>query len=56
MHDDRFYKRAITEVELGLGETYMDNWWDVEKLDEMIYRIIRADLQNKVKHNYKVAI
>jgi len=56
VHDERFYKRAITEVELGLGESYMDNWWDVEKLDEMIFRIIRADLQNKVKHNYKVAL
>ncbi len=56
VHDDRFYKRAVTEVELGLGESYMDNWWDVEKLDEMIYRIIRADLQNKVKHNLKVAL
>jgi len=56
VHDERFYKRAITKVELGLGESYMDNWWDVEKLDEMIFRIIRADLQNKVKHNYKVAL
>jgi cyclopropane-fatty-acyl-phospholipid synthase len=55
VHDKRFYKRAITEVELGLGESYMDGWWDVEKLDEMIFRIIRADLQNKVKRNYKVA-
>ncbi len=54
--NERFYKRAVTEVELGLGESYMDGWWDVEKLDEMIYRIIRADLQNKVKHNYKVAL
>ncbi|MGQ9644456.1 MAG: hypothetical protein ACUVT3_11410 [Ignavibacterium sp.] len=25
VYDERFYKRAITEVELGLGETYMDN-------------------------------
>lgn len=56
VHDDRFYKRAVTEVELGLGESYMDNWWDVEKLDEMIFRIIRADLQNKVKRNLKVAL
>lgn len=56
VHDDRFYKRVVTEVELGLGETYMDNWWDVEKLDEMIFRIIRADLQNKVKHNLKIAL
>lgn len=56
VYDERFYKRVVTEVELGLGESYMDNWWDVEKLDEMIFRIIRADLQNKVKHNYKVAL
>jgi len=56
VHDERFYKRAITEVELGFGESYMDKWWDVEKLDEMIFRIIRADLPNKVKHNLKVSL
>ena len=56
VHDQRFYKRVITEVELGLGESYMDGWWDVEKLDEMIFRVIRADLQNKLKHNLKVVM
>ena len=56
VHDERFYKRAVTEVELGLGESYMDGWWDVEKLDDMIFRIIRADLQNKIKYNLKVAL
>lgn len=56
VHDERFYKRVITEVELGLGESYMDGWWDVEKLDEMIYRIVRTDLQNKVKRNLKIAL
>lgn len=55
VQDERFYKRTVTEVELGLGESYMDGWWDVEKLDEMIYRIIRADLQNKVKRSLKIA-
>lgn len=54
VHDKRFYKRAVTEVELGIGESYMDGWWDAATLDEMIYRIIRADLQNKVKRNYKI--
>jgi cyclopropane-fatty-acyl-phospholipid synthase len=56
IHDNRFFKRAVTEVELGLGESYMDGWWDVEKLDEMMSRIIRADLQNKVKHNLKISL
>lgn len=56
IYDERFYKRVITQAELGLGESYMDGWWDVEKLDEMIYRIVKADLQNKVKRNFKVAL
>lgn len=55
VHDERIYKRLVTEVELGLGESYMDNWWDVQNLDEMIYKIIKADLQNKVKRNLKIA-
>ena len=54
--DERFYKRVVTLVELGLGESFMDGWWNVEKLDEMIFRIIHADLQNKIKHNYKIAL
>ncbi|MDP2365327.1 MAG: cyclopropane fatty acyl phospholipid synthase [Ignavibacteria bacterium] len=55
IHDERFYKRAIGEVELGMGESYMDGWWTAENIDEMIYKIIRADLLNKVKHNLKIA-
>jgi cyclopropane-fatty-acyl-phospholipid synthase len=34
----------------------MDGWWDAEKLDELIYRIVHSDLQNKVNHNYKIAL
>lgn len=56
IYDERFYKRVVSEVELGLGESYMDGWWDVDKLDEMICRIIRADLQKKVRYNLKVAL
>ncbi|MCL5267402.1 MAG: cyclopropane fatty acyl phospholipid synthase [Bacteroidetes bacterium] len=56
VHDERFYKRVVTEVELGLGESYMDGWWDVEKLDELIYRIIRTDLRKEVKHNFRIVL
>jgi len=56
IHDERFYKRVISEVEIGMGESYMDGWWDAEKLDELIYKIVRADLQYKVKHNLKIAV
>ncbi len=54
--DERFYKRAITEVELGFGEAYMAGWWESEKIDELIFRILRSDLVSKVNHNFKVAL
>ena len=54
--DERFYKRAVTEVELGVGETYMDGWWEAGEIDELIYRLVRADLQEKLRRNYKVAL
>ena len=56
INNERFYKRVITEVELGMGESYMEGWWDAEKVDELICKIIRADLQNKIKHNLKIAV
>ncbi len=56
VHDERFYKRVVTQVELGLGESYMDGWWDAERIDETIHKILRGDLRKKVSGNYKIAL
>jgi cyclopropane-fatty-acyl-phospholipid synthase len=42
IHDDRWYARVITHGSLGLGESYMDGWWDCDDLDGMLHRILRA--------------
>lgn len=47
VHDERLYHRLIKNTELGLGEAYMDGWWDCPNLDEFFYRVIRSDLQTK---------
>ncbi len=44
IHDRRFARRVLTEGSLGLGESYMDGWWDCERLDEFFYRILRDKL------------
>ena len=49
VHDKRFYQRVLAEGSLGLGESYMDGWWDCERLDEFFYRILKNDLNKKVK-------
>jgi cyclopropane-fatty-acyl-phospholipid synthase len=56
VHDNRFYSRVLSEAELGLGESYMDGWWDCEALDEFINKILRAGIDKKVKGNLKTAL
>ncbi|EKD42066.1 MAG: hypothetical protein ACD_73C00347G0003 [uncultured bacterium] len=48
VHDARFYKRVLTEGSLGLGESYMDGWWDCSRLDEFFYRVLKSKLDEKV--------
>lgn len=38
----------LARSSLGLGESYMDGWWDVEQLDEFFARILNAHLDDKV--------
>jgi cyclopropane-fatty-acyl-phospholipid synthase len=49
VHDARFYKRAIAGGAIGLGESFMDGWWDCPALDQAIARMLRADLRDKLK-------
>jgi cyclopropane-fatty-acyl-phospholipid synthase len=47
VHDSRFYSRFLANGSLGLGESYMDGWWDCEALDEFFYRILISKLDEK---------
>ena len=42
VHDPRLFWRVMRSGSLGLGEAYMDHWWDCEALDEFFERILRA--------------
>ncbi|NOY38265.1 MAG: cyclopropane fatty acyl phospholipid synthase [Chlorobi bacterium] len=53
VHDERFYRRLITDGVLGVGESYMDGWWDCDALDEFFNRIIRAGINKKIEGNWK---
>jgi cyclopropane-fatty-acyl-phospholipid synthase len=49
IHNDDFYARVLRSGTLGLGESYMDGWWDTDQLDEFICKLLRGDLRNKIK-------
>ena len=49
VYDKRFYGRVLAEGTLGVGEAYMDGWWDCPALDQLICRAIRARLHEQLK-------
>jgi len=49
VHDARLYSRLLQGGPLALGESYMDQWWDTEALDDLFFRLIRADLEHRVR-------
>ncbi|GJM37198.1 MAG: cyclopropane-fatty-acyl-phospholipid synthase [Acidimicrobiales bacterium] len=55
VHDERFYDRALSDRELGLGESYQEGWWDANELDEFLTVVQTADLRSLVKPNLGMA-
>ena len=47
IHDERFFSRVLAQGSLGLGESYMDGWWDADPLDEFFTKLLRAKLDEK---------
>lgn len=48
-----FFKRVLQEGSLGLGESYMDGWWDCERLDIFFHKVLRAGLEKQLPHHFK---
>jgi cyclopropane-fatty-acyl-phospholipid synthase len=53
VHDKRFYARVARDGALGLGESYIDGWWDSPSIDQMITRIHLARLPDRIRKNWK---
>jgi cyclopropane-fatty-acyl-phospholipid synthase len=47
--NEDMYARVVAQGMLGVGETYMDGWWECEQLDEMICRAFRADFHRQIR-------
>jgi len=49
IHNELFYSRVLSGGPLGLGESYMDGWWDCEALDQFSYQLLRGQIDKQVK-------
>lgn len=48
VHDDRLYARVARQGSVGLGEAYMDGWWDAVALDEFFAKVLVAKLEEGI--------
>ena len=42
--NEQFYGRVLSDKSIGLGESYMEGWWECDHLDELFYHICAAGL------------
>jgi cyclopropane-fatty-acyl-phospholipid synthase len=49
IHHPGFYDRVWTGRNLGLGESYMEGWWDCPQLDAFFARLLRAGVEDRLK-------
>lgn len=43
------YKRILAGGTLALGESYMDGWWECQSIDQFADKVLRANLDQKIK-------
>ncbi|MCG8710418.1 cyclopropane fatty acyl phospholipid synthase [Brenneria sp. 4F2] len=48
VNNPQFFKRVLQQGSIGLGESYMDGWWDCARLDMFFHRILCAHLDEKM--------
>ncbi|ATE58953.1 cyclopropane fatty acyl phospholipid synthase [Thauera sinica] len=48
IHHPQTAERILARGSLGVGESYMDGWWDCAQLDEFIAHVLAARLDEKV--------
>ncbi|CAL1518990.1 cyclopropane fatty acyl phospholipid synthase [Chitinophaga sp. MM2321] len=51
VYDEKFYQKVLVSGSLGMGESYMENYWDCTKLDDFFLRVLRANLDTSIQHN-----
>jgi len=56
VHNEAFYARVLKAGTRGLGEAYVDGWWDCEQLDEFVCRVLSANLDGQLKGNPRLLL
>ncbi|HEX7534652.1 MAG TPA: cyclopropane fatty acyl phospholipid synthase [Syntrophales bacterium] len=56
VRDERIFPRLLQDKSLGLGESYMEGWWDCRQLDEFVCKILTGGLERRIKDSLKLLV
>ena len=56
VHNPGFYQRVLQDGIVGLGESYMEGWWECERLDQLFTRLVEAHLSEKIPQQLSVLL
>ncbi len=54
IHNPHTYRRVLAQGSLGLGESYMEGWWDCQALDVFFDKVLSVDIQDKFQFSFPV--
>lgn len=56
VHNEGVYARIFAEGTLGLGDAYVEGWWDCDDLCELFRRAFRANIENHFRRGLPLLI
>lgn len=54
VHNNKLYGRVLRFANLGLGEAYMEGWWDCQALDQFFCRVLQGGLEKRFRFTLPV--
>ena len=52
VHNEGTYNRLLSDGMIGLGESYIEGWWDCPSLDEFFYRMMYYRVDKLIPNNF----
>ncbi|WFS62064.1 cyclopropane fatty acyl phospholipid synthase [Pseudodesulfovibrio thermohalotolerans] len=52
--DERLFHDILLRKNLGLGEGYMRGWWNCERVDEFIFRVLKTGAEERVRDSWRL--
>jgi len=56
VRNEKLWDRVVSQQGLGLGEAYMDGWWECEAIDQMLTRLLEINVTKELKPSVSLIV